>query len=233
MKKLAIVLLPLALILGLVGCSGREENTQTNEATSAVEFDESTMPKETQLMMGTLKLDGTDLEVTANQASELLILWKAYQSLVTSDTSAQEEIDAVISQIQETMTPEQLDAIEAMTLTPGDMASIMEDLGLDMGTGSSGGNGGRFQGFATPEGGFPQGEVPEGGFPGGGFLGGERQGGEGPVMGGPDGQGFGEGLTPDQIATLQAERGDQGNFRNRTSLFLLNPLIQYLEGKVE
>ena len=79
----------------------------------------------------------------------------------------------------------------------------------------------------SAEGGFTGGDRPEGGFQGGEGPGGGFQGGEG--LGG---QGFGQDLDPEQLATLQAERGDRSNFRNQASLFLIDPLIQYLEGKV-
>jgi hypothetical protein len=247
MKKFARASLCLITVLGLFACSGGASSTQEAETTTIAETSDFSFPLETQLILGTLKLDGTDLEVSADQASELLTLWKAYKSLSTSDTTAQEELDAVISQIQDTMTTEQLDAIQAMDLQQGDMASIMEELGIIPEGASIGGQGGGAggtpfpegeiiisgtpgpggQGFTPPEGGFTGGDRPEGGFQGGEGPGGGFQGGEG--LGG---QGFGQDLDPEQLATLQAERGDRSNFRNQASLFLIDPLIQYLEGKV-
>jgi hypothetical protein len=46
--------------------------------------------------MGTLQLEGTEFAVTVQQSSELLILWKAYRSLIESDTAAQEELQALL-----------------------------------------------------------------------------------------------------------------------------------------
>jgi hypothetical protein len=252
MKKFTSAILCLLIVLGLVACGGGDGNTQEDETTTAAETGDVSLPLGTQLILGTLKLDATDLEVTADQASELLTLWKAFKSLSTSDTAAEEELDAVINQIQKTMTAEQLDAIQAMDLKQGDMASIMEELGILPEGGFMGGQGGglegqelpeRFtpgelpEGFEPPEG-FTPGQRPEGGFqggerPGGGFQGGEGPGGviiEGEGIGG---QGFGQDMDPEQMATLQAERADRANFRIRASLFLVDPLIQYLEGKVE
>jgi hypothetical protein len=252
MKKFMCVILCLLIVLGLVACGGGDGNTQEDETTAAAEASDVSLPLETQLILGTLKLDGTDLEVTVDQASELITLWKAFKSLSTSDTTAEEELDAVMNQIQKTMTVEQLDAIQTMDLKQGDMASLMEELGILPEGGFMGGQGGRFEGQELPEG-FTPGELPEGveppeGFtpgelPEGGFQGGERpeggfRGGEGPGGGfqggeGMGGQGFGQDMDPEQIATLQAERGDRVNLRNRTSLFLIDPLIEYLEGKME
>jgi hypothetical protein len=252
MKKFTYAILCLIIVLGLVACGGGDGNTQEDETTTAADTGDVSLSIETQLILGTMKLDGTDLEVTADQASELLTLWKAFKSLSTSDTAAEEELDAVINQIQKTMTAEQLDAIQAMDLEQGDMASLMEELGILPEGGFMGGQGGGLEGQELPEG-FTPGEIPEGfeppeGFTPGerpeeGFQGGERpeggfQGGEGPGGGfqggeGMGGQGFRQEMDPEQIATLQAERGDRVNLRNRTSLFLIDPLLQYLEGKVE
>jgi hypothetical protein len=252
MKKFTYAILCLIIVLGLVACGGGDGNTQEDKTTTAAETGDVSLSIETQLILGTMKLDGTDLEVTADQASELLTLWKAFKSLSTSDTAAEEELDAVINQIQKTMTAEQLDAIQAMDLEQGDMASLMEELGILPEGGFMGGQGGGLEGQELPEG-FTPGEIPEGfeppeGFTPGerpeeGFQGGERpeggfQGGEGPGGGfqggeGMGGQGFRQEMDPEQIATLQAERGDRVNLRNRTSLFLIDPLLQYLEGKVE
>ncbi len=257
MKNFTRTFLCLTIVLGLVSCGTGDRNTQEDEGTITIENSEVTLPFETQLILGTLKLDGTELEVTADQASKLLTLWKAFRSLSTSDTTAEEELDAVINQIQKTMTAEQLDTIQAMDLKQGDMASIMEELGILPEGGFMGGQGGGLEGFEPPEG-FTPGELPEGEiiisgtpgaggrgfeFPEGGFQGGEGPGGviiegEGPGGGfqgrrGMGGQGFGQDMDPEQIATLQAERGDRANFRSRASLFLIDPLIQYLEGKVE
>jgi len=70
-----------------------------------------------QLALGTLNLEKTDLAVATDQAAELLPLWQVFKSLSASDSSAPEEIEAIQEQIQETMTPEQLAAIEDMELT--------------------------------------------------------------------------------------------------------------------
>ena len=68
----------------------------------------------------------------------------------------------------------------------------------------------------------PAGFVIEGGTPGG-FQGGGPGGG---------GQVFTQDLDPDQIATLQAERGGQTPGGGRAGLFLIDPLLEVLEAKV-
>ena len=110
--------------------------------------------------MGTLKLEETDHAVASDQAADLLPLWQVLNSLSSSDTAAQEEINAITEQIQETMTAEQLAAIEAMELTGEDIFATMQELGLTYSPGQREG---------TPRPGFRGGQGPGGGgFPGGG-----------------------------------------------------------------
>jgi hypothetical protein len=84
------------------------------------------LPIETQLAVGTLKLAGTEQDVTAEQAEQLTILWQTYQQLSQSDTAAQAEVDGLIAQIQETMTTEQMQSITAMQITQQDVAASMQ-----------------------------------------------------------------------------------------------------------
>jgi len=82
-----------------------------------------------ELALGTLKLEGTNTAVTSTQAIQLLTLWEGYQSLSDSDTSSQVEVEALVKQIQGTMTTDQIRAIEAMKLTDQSMSEIMGTLG--------------------------------------------------------------------------------------------------------
>ena len=74
--------------------------------------------------------------MTAEQAAELLPLWQTMQVLSDSDTAADQEKEALITQIQETMTAEQMQAITDMNLTRQDMFAIMQEQGMAMGGGS-------------------------------------------------------------------------------------------------
>lgn len=183
------------------------------------------LPEATQLIIGTLKLEDTNQSVTAEQAAELLPLWQTMLVLSESDTAAQQETEALITQIQETMTAEQRQAITDMNLTREDMMSIMQEQGLAMGGGPAGGQntnpqGGDPNGGGFGPGGFPDGAPPQGGFPGGG------PGGGGPGGGG----GQGSDLTPDQIATAQASRQQGGG--SLVPPILINAVIEYLQEKV-
>jgi hypothetical protein len=170
-KSTLLFLLILTLIL--TACSGGAANaagpgSSTQSGPAAGELSTSM-----QVAIGTLKLDETENAVTAEQAAELLPLWQTLNVLYNSDTAATEEIDALITQIGETMTDKQTAAILAMNLTRQDMMSVMQSQGMALGSAQSGntrsgnsttGNGGNF----GPGGGFAGGPPPDGGgFPDG------------------------------------------------------------------
>jgi hypothetical protein len=177
----------------------------------------------TLLLIGSLKLDGTAQAITPAQAAELLPLWQVYSELANSDTAAQAEKDALVQQIEETMTAEQMQAIQAMNLTPQDTFALMQEMGLGRGGGSFPGGDNAPQGGDVPPfdggGGFPGGGPPDGG---GGFVG---PGGDG---GFPGQGGGGQNLSQEQIATAQASRS-QGMGAGFLSPALLNALIEYLQ----
>ncbi|MCA9954453.1 MAG: hypothetical protein KC434_07020, partial [Anaerolineales bacterium] len=151
------------------------------------------LPVMSQLAVGTIQLEETDLAVDEALAAEILPLWQAVQSLSSSDTAASVEIEAVLNQIQDTMQPAQVAAIAAMNLTSDSLTDLMESGAITFGRGSGQGQG---NGSGTGNGGFtpPEGFVPgQGGGPGGG----------------PGGGGFGgvsgETLSEDDLATRQAQ----------------------------
>jgi hypothetical protein len=119
MKKLTLIsMILLSLILAACGTA------QTASSSSASSTAEA-LPAATQLILGTFKLEETENAVTSEQAAELLPLWQVYQGLTVSGTSAQAEIDALIAQIQETMTASQVEAIRAMSLAQEDVMTLM------------------------------------------------------------------------------------------------------------
>lgn len=220
MKKRVPFFLLIGLMLGVVACGNSPEKAGVNETTTSVE---SRIPIN-QLIVGTMQLEGTEHAVTAEQAEDLLPLWKAYRGLVTSDTAAQAEVQALLNQIQSTMTSDQLDAIQAMQVSTEQISAWMEEYGL------------------LPEGAPENSGEGETAFPGGGFGGDSfAQGGpgEGPDGGGFPRDGFREGnpnfpddISPDQMrATAEAmqEEGTGPAFRMGSPL--ITPLIAYLETK--
>ena len=87
MKKIILSTL-IIFAIALTACSSLTNGTS---ATSTQTGDE--LPIETQLVVGTLDLNGTEQDVTAEQAQELIVLWQVYNEISQSDTAAQEEVD--------------------------------------------------------------------------------------------------------------------------------------------
>ena len=204
----------------LVGCSG---GTQPSSGAGPLSEDyEGALPVQTQLVVGTLKLEEGEWAVSAEQAEQLIPLWKAVRSLSSSDTAAEAEFAGLLKQIQETMTTDQLEAIAAMQLTQEAIFSTIQQLGIQPGgaaaaDGVSGGRpsgGGSAGGFGGEGGGL----VIEGGPPGG-------------FQGAVPGEGFVQNLDPDQAATLEAQRGSGGGAGARAGQFLIEPLLEMLEAK--
>jgi hypothetical protein len=230
MKKPIIVLTIFAMLSILVACGKTTTPTQTTGSSD-------TLSGETELLVGTFKLEDTDLAVTLEQAKQLLPLWQTLQSLSTSSTSATEEIDALVEQIKGVMTTEQMDKITGMNLTQQDIMSVMNQAGVFPGGAQT---------TTTPMamGGFPSGDMP-GGFVVGGSGGGmpPSGGGSRPSSGGGGGMSTGGGGNfpaggdpgrtggfPGASTTPQPGRQNMGS---RVPAPLLNALIQLLQEKVK
>lgn len=85
------------------------------------------LPVQTQLALGTILLEDGELAVDSDQADELLPLWRVTQSLAESGTAAGAEITAVVNQIQDGMTAEQISAIADMQLSQEAIRSLVQD----------------------------------------------------------------------------------------------------------
>ncbi len=238
MKKRIVLLGLLILILFLAACGSDSEKTSSDieigeslliENSGAAAKDVTRLKNDyagalsvqTQLALGTLQLEDSDLAVDEVLAVELLPLWRAVQSLGNSETAAEAEVRAVINQIQDTMMPEQISAIADMELTEESMTTLIEEGGLAFGPGGGRGLAGGEADSEGVGGGFA------GGGPGGGFFGGPPGG--GPPDGGPPGGGFGN-LSQDDIATRRAEFAEGGvaAFADRA---LTGAVIRMLEVK--
>ena len=218
MKKTIFFTLILTLLLTACG-SNTEPTAGTGNGTTQFDPNSRELPLSTKLAIGTLKLEGTDQTVASDQAADLLPLWQVLNNLSSSDTAAPEEVTAATEQIQETMTPEQLKAIDDMGLTGQDIFATMQELGLV--------NAPQVNAEGTPQaGGFGDGQRPNGGFAGGGPEGGFPG-------GGPGGDFNRQNLSQEQIATAQARRAEGGGagFGNRLTTPLMEAVIKLLESK--
>ena len=206
MKNKRIFIGLLLPILLLAACGTTTNRTSTTQTANTQE-----LPLSTKLAIGTLKLEGTESAVTPAEAKDLLPLWQVYSSLITSDTAAQEEKDALAQQIQETMTADQVKVIDSLNLTQRDVFTSMQELGIapqfgaNNGTTQQNGNGSQNNGQGQNR------NFQPGGFPGGGGPGGFG--------------GNGTQLNPEQIATAQARRQANGNGSGFNNNRLLTPLI--------
>jgi len=96
MKKWMFVTIIVSLMLTLAACG---KHQSSNAAATA----STTLSLEGQLLVGTFKLENTTLAISSKQASTLLPLWETLESLASSNTAASQEVDAVVSQIESTM----------------------------------------------------------------------------------------------------------------------------------
>jgi hypothetical protein len=231
MKSWPMTLILVLAIAVLAGCGG-EQATPTPEPvglglggrdayTSSV-LDTSypnALDVSGQLVLGILRLEETENAVTPKQATALLPLWQALRGGVT----AQAEVNAVLKQMEGTMTPEQLSAIAAMQLTQDDLRAWMEEQGLGMGPGPGQGGGGQEMspdGRATRQAEFAGGEMP-------------------PEMATRRAQ-F-ESMSEEDLAALRATAqagggmpggpGSRGGTGGGEFIILLNPLIELLEAR--
>jgi hypothetical protein len=237
---LSIPIVILALVLA--ACSGKSSQTGSTLTTTGTAGAQTgtSLSQVNMLLVGTLKLEGTDQAVTSDEAVKILPLWQAYRSLSNSQTASEVEVEALLNQIQSTMTTEQVDAIKAMNLTSTDMMSLMQSMGGGMGPQGTP-NPQSTPGVNFPSGSFPSGNPPSGstsgstgnppsgssGGPSGGFITGGGPGGDAGsaagLGGGPVLQGTQD---PSMQATAQARFTTQAN---QVNSILLNVLITKLD----
>jgi len=118
------------LAIALVAC---KKATATTAASGA--GPSGSLTGTDKLVLGTLKLEGTENAVTPAQAKELLPLWQMLQG---GSPQGDQETQAVVKQIEGKMTPAQMAAIEAMALTWPDIQTWMQAQGIEMPTPGAG-----------------------------------------------------------------------------------------------
>jgi len=225
MNRKIFISLCLASIILLTSACGSTKTASTSQGSNTqasqrgdTQRQSAELTTEAKIALGTLKLETTDLKVTPEQAKELLPLWKAVKTLPNSDTTSEVEIQALYTQIQETMTAEQMKAINDMGLTASNMRDVMSELGIQIG-----GPGGGIGAQATPSssGGFQGGGggmMPGGGGPGGGMMPPDGGG----MMGGAGGIG-GSSRTNSTAGASMPNRSGRG-----ITSMLIEPLIKLL-----
>jgi hypothetical protein len=119
--------------------------------------DDNAVSMELQLLLGTLKLEGTDLAVTSEQARTLLPLWNNFKAISQNrgpgreqgqatpqaepgNSETQAPRAALVKQIQAVMTADQLKAIAEIKITRETAMTIMQEQDVTLG-GPQPGNG--------------------------------------------------------------------------------------------
>jgi hypothetical protein len=211
MKKAPLFTILFTLLFVLTACGSGNASTNSFRSSAA----STPLNPESKLALGTIKLEGTKQAIDPKTAASLLPLWQLLFQLKSSNSSAPQEVTAVVDQIKTTMTPEQLNTINSMSLTSADIFTVFQQAngsGGTTGSGTSGSNGGgnRGGGFAF-DGGGPGGG---GGIPGGGFR-----------------AGGGSSTTSSQSTALTAAQAAQAR-QNAISGILINQVIRLLETKI-
>lgn len=219
MKKSIFVLSMLAMLSVLVACN----QASTSQAQNGPGGNSAPLSGASQLLVGTFKLEGTDLAVSADQAGQLLPLWQTLQELSTSNTAAAQEINAVVDQIKSGMNSQQVAKITEMKLTQQDVMSLMSQAGVSPNganatttpmaiNGFTGGANSQGGGGGGPAGGPPPGGAPGAGMPSGGGIDPRGMGGAG-----------GTASTPQAVRQMP----------NQVPGPLLNALIELLQKKIK
>lgn len=208
MKKLGLLFVVVILLTacGTADTVVDEVDTKGEQRLELQGDYENALSPALQLVVGTLMLEETDLALDAEMATTLIPYWQLYIALTESDSTAPEEFNALINDIEGLMTTDQINYIVGLELTQEGMLTVIDELGITEDLRSEGlGDG---TGANRPEG------MPEGTRPGGG-----------------QGKSGAEGVDPELMATMQASRAEEGGGvgTNRFIKPLTEKLITQLE----
>ncbi len=175
-KKIILTTIAFILLVSAAACGGQAAAATSTATAGAQSTNASTL--QSKLGAGILKLSGTDLAVTTDQAKTLLPLWKAVKSLSGANSTSTQEMTALYKQIQGALSADQLTAIEKMSWSPSDVSAIIQQYGTQTGgTQTSGAQVSQAlsqavsqaaQGQSQGSGAAPSGNPPSGGAPAGG-----------------------------------------------------------------
>ncbi len=128
-KKTLFLLSAIIMIFSLTACSAIQlpwasASTGSTQIASLANF--SSQPVKNKLAVGVLELEGSDLAITPTQAKELLPLWMAVKSLSKDSNTTPDEMAALYVQIEGVLTANQLQAIEKLDLSTGDLTALVQ-----------------------------------------------------------------------------------------------------------
>jgi hypothetical protein len=226
MKKAPLLTILATILFVLTACGSGSASTNSagsgTASTNSFRSGAASTPlnTESKLALGTIKLENTKLAVDPKMAANLIPLWQLLFQLNSSSSSAPQEVTAVVDQIHATMTPEQINTINSMTLTQADIFSVFQQQGQANGSGTTG-SGSAGPGGGNRGGGFVFAGGPGGGGPGGGGFGG----------GFSAGGAAGGASTTTQATALTAAQAAQAR-QNAISGLLINQVIRLLQTKI-
>jgi len=234
MKKAPLFGIWVALLLVLTACGSASPSTNGfgggNSSTGFRSGGGGTraLTPDAKLALGTMKLEGTKEAVDPKTAAKLIPLWQLLVQLHSSSSSAPQEVTAVVDQIKATMTTDQLNTINSMSLTQADIFSAFQAQSQSSGSGETSNPGGQAgqgsgQGFSRGNRGNGGGVFVFGGGPGGGGFGGGGFGGGGARTANGTGSQTSSALTAAQAAQVR---------ENAISASLENQLVRLLETKL-
>jgi hypothetical protein len=125
-RKILIISTAMIIMINLSACTGMQLSLA---AVNPLQNPSGLQVKD-KLAVGILKLEDSTLAVTAAQARDLLFMWKGIKSLNTNNNTSPLEIAAIYDQMQETLTPQQVQSIRDMNITDGDIGMLMQKYGI-------------------------------------------------------------------------------------------------------
>ena len=145
MAKKMVSIVIIGLLFVLTACSSAAAATptpapQASQGGNGNGGGTGTRPlnQETKLEIGIFKLEGSSNAVTADEAKALLPLWQSVKTLSANASTAPADIQTVYTQIQNTLTADQVNAIDQMNLTQSDVQAMMQQLGIQITPGANG-----------------------------------------------------------------------------------------------
>lgn len=120
-----VLLLPVLSACGLqvaAGAADQEAGTTGYDGALDLSY-EGALDATSQLALGTLQLEDTDLAVTEDQAGDLLVLW---QVLTSGELQGDGETNAVLKQVEAAMSGKQISSIAGLRLTQEDAQAWLE-----------------------------------------------------------------------------------------------------------
>lgn len=130
----------IGLLFVLTACSPAATPTQAPPAAQGGNGNGGARPlnQETKLIIGIFKLEGNNNAVTADEAKALLPLWQSVKTMSANPSTAPADIQTVYTQIQNTLTTDQLNDIDQMNLAQTDVQALMQQLGIQITPGPNG-----------------------------------------------------------------------------------------------